>query len=270
MKSSFYTQHELTPQEIEADRRKAAAIARNRPTGPRAMTEMRHFKDVASEPARLTFEGLLREIAKVNPEVHATASAWWYGTDEAPGIRNTICKEMVSNAINRLRVRIAEASSIQMDDHKAEIQRREIEADRQVARDKMNRDSATLASMRVPVSVASSQSWRMDENRAMDQFSDVPNGYYAVANDAGVLTFYRVSTYKNSINRKVQIQASDELHFVRGFKATYAILAKIREVTAPVAGLRYAHEIGNCYRCGRTLTDAESRARGIGPVCVDK
>jgi hypothetical protein len=36
------------------------------------------------------------------------------------------------------------------------------------------------------------------------------------------------------------------------------------------AGPRYGREIGRCYRCNRTLTDAVSRSLGIGPDCRSK
>jgi hypothetical protein len=98
----------------------------------------------------------------------------------------------------------------------------------------------------------------------------VPNGYYAVTTNDDVLAFYRVSTWEKSNNRKVQVQASDALHLIRGRVATDAILSKIRIATAPIAGKLYADHLGNCWRCGRTLTDADSRARGIGPVCASK
>ena len=49
-----------------------------------------------------------------------------------------------------------------------------------------------------------------------------------------------------------------------------AILRKIAEVGAEVASARYGHEIGECGVCGRTLTNDESRARGIGPRCAAK
>jgi len=33
---------------------------------------------------------------------------------------------------------------------------------------------------------------------------------------------------------------------------------------------RFGRELGNCYVCGRTLTDEASRAAGIGPVCASR
>lgn len=49
-----------------------------------------------------------------------------------------------------------------------------------------------------------------------------------------------------------------------------AILRKIAAVGAENAAARYGHELGECGMCGRTLTNDESRARGIGPLCAAK
>ncbi|AYD86692.1 hypothetical protein SEA_MESH1_47 [Mycobacterium phage Mesh1] len=48
------------------------------------------------------------------------------------------------------------------------------------------------------------------------------------------------------------------------------ILRRIAEVGAEAASARYGHEIGECGVCGRTLTNDESRERGIGPICAEK
>jgi len=47
------------------------------------------------------------------------------------------------------------------------------------------------------------------------------------------------------------------------------ILAEIEKNPAE-ALLLYGREIGRCGHCGRTLTNDESRARGIGPVCLSQ
>lgn len=49
-----------------------------------------------------------------------------------------------------------------------------------------------------------------------------------------------------------------------------AIIAAIARVGAEAAAARYGHEIGECGMCGRRLTNDESRARGIGPICAAK
>lgn len=101
---------------------------------------------------------------------------------------------------------------------------------------------------------------------------DVPAGRYAVDGEDGALKFYRVDrpTEGRWAGRTfVNVQASDELHPIRGRAAANAILAKIA-VDPRTAMVRYGHELGHCGYCGRTLTDPVSRERGIGPVCASK
>jgi hypothetical protein len=104
----------------------------------------------------------------------------------------------------------------------------------------------------------------------VDRFPEVHDGYYAVDTEDGHLAFYRVSTWRDSNNRKVQVFASDTLHRIQGNAARDAILAKIRDAGPQAAAERFGREIGRCGRCGRTLTDETSRARGIGPDCAGK
>lgn len=93
---------------------------------------------------------------------------------------------------------------------------------------------------------------------------EVPAGYYAVTGDDGTLKFYRVKiTDRGRVY--LDVQASDD-HYRVPFGAYRAILGKIAEDPA-AAGKAYADNLGRCYACGRTLTDDESRAMGIGPKC---
>lgn len=111
--------------------------------------------------------------------------------------------------------------------------------------------------------------------RTVDRFTDVPDGNYAVTTEDGVLAFYRVTTFKPTDrypfpNRNVQVRASEALYPIRGWAARDTILEKIRQATPTAAGKAYADEIGRCWRCNLTLTDADSRARGMGPTCASK
>lgn len=103
-----------------------------------------------------------------------------------------------------------------------------------------------------------------------DAHQDIPNGYYAVA-DAGPddIHFFRISRFRDG-GIKLQEQASDVLHPVRRGGRRTAILNTIQTVGWRNAQELYGRTIGRCGRCGRTLTDAESRARGIGPDCWGK
>lgn len=53
-------------------------------------------------------------------------------------------------------------------------------------------------------------------------------------------------------------------------KQGLGIVARIAEAGAREASIRYGKEIGECGRCGITLTNDESRAYGIGPECRKK
>lgn len=248
--TSIYLQHELTSQEIARDRAKAAAISRNRAkaaakhVAPRDDMEIVYTDSPATIPQQQHFERLLNQLALVDSETHAKAASWW------PTVKDTIQRQDISNAINRLKIRIAEAGN-KKTTHNA------VCTHGAPFGPQCNKTpaaaTAPLAQPRTP----------------RDRFEDVPDGYYAVNTEEGELAFYRVSTWRDG-NRKVQVQASDVLHLIRGWKATDAILAKVRTVTPPLAGLEYANKIGRCWRCGRTLTKSASRSRGMGADCASK
>lgn len=101
--------------------------------------------------------------------------------------------------------------------------------------------------------------------------SGVPAGRYAIEVD-GTLKFYvvdRPTEGRWAGYTFVKVQASDDTFPVRSREARTAILAQISD-DVEGAMLRYGREIGRCGHCGRTLTNEESRARGIGPVCAGK
>ena len=103
-----------------------------------------------------------------------------------------------------------------------------------------------------------------------DQWPMVPAGRYAVENEQGVLQFYHVdrpSSGKWSGWTFLSVRASDELHPIRNKESKKFILDKIAE-NPKEASMRFGRELGKCGICGRTLTDADSRARGIGPICA--
>jgi hypothetical protein len=97
----------------------------------------------------------------------------------------------------------------------------------------------------------------------------VPDGRYAIDGPDGATRFYRVNTPTEGRwagRTFVEVQASDEHYPLRDAAARQAILATIA-ADRMGALARYGHELGHCGVCGRTLTDEESRARGIGPIC---
>ena len=97
---------------------------------------------------------------------------------------------------------------------------------------------------------------------------DVPAGRYAVTTDDGHYAFYRV--WRGSRGGVVvYMQISDDEQRMYGAQAT-AILCKIKTAGPLEAAKAYGREIGECGICGRTLTNEESRAAGIGPICSQK
>ncbi len=114
-----------------------------------------------------------------------------------------------------------------------------------------------------------------DRQAGRPSAEEVPAGRYAIdTNDGAVneLAFYKVDRptegrWAGYVFVK-HIVGGDEERMSRA--AGDAILAKIAEVGAEAASARYGHEIGECGMCGRQLTNDESRARGIGPICAAK
>lgn len=100
---------------------------------------------------------------------------------------------------------------------------------------------------------------------------EVPAGRYALDSDHGV-KFYHV---QKPVDGKwagyvfVHVQAGDDLFPIKNRESRAAILKEIAE-NPQAAMIRYGREIGRCGHCGRTLTDDDSRAAGIGPICASK
>lgn len=91
--------------------------------------------------------------------------------------------------------------------------------------------------------------------------------HYAIE-AAGEIKFYRVKRGRKAGVFFVDVQASDDYYPIRNYGQRDAILSVIAQ--DPKAALaRYGQLIGQCGRCGRTLT-SEYRELGIGPVCIDK
>lgn len=111
------------------------------------------------------------------------------------------------------------------------------------------------------------------ERPAPEALPDVAAGHYAIAsNRDGIdLDFYRVDRpdsgqYAGRTFVKQVIGGRPHASVRRD--AVPSILARI--AADPDAGPRYGREIGRCCRCNRHLTDATSRAAGIGPDCAGR
>lgn len=101
---------------------------------------------------------------------------------------------------------------------------------------------------------------------------EVPAGYYAVDHGNGVVKFYRVDKptegkWAGYVFVK-RIAGSDEWP-VKDYGQRSAILQSIGADVLKASKL-YGTEIGRCGVCHRQLTDPDSRAAGIGPICAAK
>lgn len=107
--------------------------------------------------------------------------------------------------------------------------------------------------------------------KAQGEAGNVPAGRYAIPGADGQMRFYKVDRPEEGKWAGwvfVKVQAGDDLWPVRDKAERARILSEIGK-DARAASVAYGQEIGACGICGRTLTDAESRANGIGPVCAE-
>lgn len=108
------------------------------------------------------------------------------------------------------------------------------------------------------------------QHRPPQQWPTIPEGCYAVVDPAdGILKFFSVSKPTQGKWQGytfVSIFASNEKYPLKNPMMRGRILLEISK-DPKAAMLRYGKEIGRCGHCGRQLTNEESRAKGIGPVC---
>lgn len=101
-------------------------------------------------------------------------------------------------------------------------------------------------------------------------------GRYAVTGDDGTTDFWYISEWTTDVGRKMislRMIVGGQSGPVRVRMGPEAMVGVVRKIIADgpkEAMIRYGREIGECGNCGRTLTDAESRAAGIGPVCAKR
>lgn len=102
--------------------------------------------------------------------------------------------------------------------------------------------------------------------------TDIPAGHYAVTGEDGTTDFYRVdkpTEGKWAGRTFVKLQLSETYERL-SLSGTRAVLKKIEEAGPREAAIRYGKELGKCAICNRTLTNNDSIALGIGPVCAEK
>ena len=102
--------------------------------------------------------------------------------------------------------------------------------------------------------------------KAAVEAPEVPEGRFAVDLN-GTLRFYVVQYGKGRWEGRtfVSRQSSDNLFKIS--PAERAAAVKLIAADPKAATVRYGRELGVCGVCGKVLTDEESRATGIGPVC---
>jgi hypothetical protein len=98
--------------------------------------------------------------------------------------------------------------------------------------------------------------------------STVPAGRYAVTSQEGHTAFYRVQVSDKGYYT-VTHQVSDDFQPLP-WAIQQGVLKQVEEAGVLPASIRYGQELGVCGVCGRTLTNPESIARGIGPSCASK
>lgn len=99
----------------------------------------------------------------------------------------------------------------------------------------------------------------------------IPEGRYAVEIDIEGLIFVKVDHGTGSWDGYTFVTRQVGSDFVRvNRRVADAAQAQIRKVGFKESAIRYGLELGHCARCGRELTNDESREAGIGPICAGK
>lgn len=98
---------------------------------------------------------------------------------------------------------------------------------------------------------------------------------FAIKNLAGAndLSFWWVSAHKDqrgTFYKLRQVIGGGRREEVRDPQRMIDIAKRINEAGAREAMILFGQELGSCGHCGRELTNEESRAAGIGPVCRSK
>lgn len=107
----------------------------------------------------------------------------------------------------------------------------------------------------------------------------VPSGGYAVTTEEGHLAFYEVDSVEakelngrpitDNVQFVVQLRISDGRRRI-AWASALTILRKIEQAGVLEASMAFGRELGECGNCGRTLTNTNSRKRGIGPICASQ
>lgn len=147
-------------------------------------------------------------------------------------------------------------------------------------------DTYTSADGNVEIEVATPQAEQADRNAVWANWralaadlvktSGHPSGArFAIKNLAGAndLSFWWVSAHKGSRGtffKLRQVIGGGRREEVRNPQRMIDIAKRINEAGPHAAMILFGQEMETCGHCGRDLTNEESRAAGIGPVCRSK
>lgn len=103
------------------------------------------------------------------------------------------------------------------------------------------------------------------------QWPGVPTGRYAYrkSDDPEDIAFFHVVVKDNGFPLLWIYTPMEEIA-VRSFAQKRLILQKILDLGPVECERLFGQKIGICSRCGTELTNTESRAYGIGPICRNK
>jgi hypothetical protein len=121
-----------------------------------------------------------------------------------------------------------------------------------------------------PTSPAPQGRQRSNIGRIKELKEQVPDGRYAVdLPDGEKVKFFKIRSRNGYIDIK---HCVSDARYPWPFNRYEEVLQAIIDATPAAAGLRFAEEYGQCYRCGRALTDVNNpyKAVGLGPDCGSK
>lgn len=103
--------------------------------------------------------------------------------------------------------------------------------------------------------------------------NDIPAGRYFVVDPTNnEERFFKVDKPKDGRWKGytfLKVQASDDFYPIKDKAHREAVLAEIAK--DPINAMNeYGIRLGKCGNCGRTLTNIDSRLRGLGPVCAGR